>query len=77
MSVDEGGLGIRQIKDIAQAFTFKLWWRMRQNKSLWSLYMHNRYVKDAHPTTIPLAHNSSVVRKRMWLVRNEVEQQLF
>lgn len=33
---EEGGLGIRTIKDLEEAFAYKLWWRLRENNSSWS-----------------------------------------
>lgn len=69
MPIEDGGLGIKQIKDTVNAFTSKLWWRLCENKSLWSHYMLQIYVKDAHPATITLAPNSTNAWKRMWLIR--------
>lgn len=69
----EGGLGIRHIKDVLNAFSFKLWWRFHQNKFLWSLYMHNRYCKGEHPVIVALLNNFTNFWKRMWKIRHEVE----
>ncbi|KAL0355214.1 UNVERIFIED_CONTAM: hypothetical protein Sradi_3968300 [Sesamum radiatum] len=33
---DEGGLGIRNLRDMITTFSYKLWWRLRLNNSLWS-----------------------------------------
>lgn len=55
------------------AFTFKLWWRFRENKSIWSHYMFNRYCKGIHPAIVPVSNNSTNVWKRVWHIRNDVE----
>ncbi|KAK4383741.1 hypothetical protein Sango_2748000 [Sesamum angolense] len=31
---DEGGLGIRNLRDVVSAFSYKLWWSLRINNSL-------------------------------------------
>lgn len=38
--------------------------------------MFSRYIRDSHPATIPLAPNASNIWKKMWLIRDEVEQHL-
>ncbi|KAL0446436.1 UNVERIFIED_CONTAM: hypothetical protein Slati_1771500 [Sesamum latifolium] len=32
--IDEGGLGVRNLRDVIKAFSHKLWWRFRLNNSL-------------------------------------------
>lgn len=58
------------------AFSFKLLWRFRKNKSLWSLHMHNRYCRGEHLTNVALVNNSTNVWKRIWKIRHEVEPYL-
>lgn len=41
--VQEGGLGFRSLSHIAEAFICKLWWRFRQQSSLWALFMKQKY----------------------------------
>lgn len=45
--------------------------------SQWSQYMFSRYFKEDHPSTVSLSPNSSLVWKRLWMVRDDVEQHLF
>lgn len=73
---EEGGLGIRHINDIVHTFSFKLWWRMRENTSLWAKYMMARYCSGHHPSSVPLINNSTCVWKRMLAVSYEVEHHL-
>lgn len=61
--------------DVAHAFIYKLWWRFREDKSLWSKYMHLRYCRGQHHTQVALVTNSSIIW-RMMSVRQEAEQYL-
>jgi hypothetical protein len=40
---NEGGLGIRNPKDICAAFACKLWYRFGANDSLWANFLHAKY----------------------------------
>lgn len=59
---------------MVNVFTYKLWWRFREKKSLWAIYMHKRYVQNDHPSTVGLTNNASNQWKRMWHVRDKVER---
>ncbi|XP_041992687.1 uncharacterized protein LOC121743412 [Salvia splendens] len=37
---DEGGLGIRHLREVSVAFGFKLWWRLLAQDSLWAKFMN-------------------------------------
>ena len=39
----EGGLGIRCMADTVEACSYKLWWRFREQNSLWAQYMYKKY----------------------------------
>jgi hypothetical protein len=39
----EGGLGLRNPKDICSAFACKLWYRFASNDSLWAKFLHAKY----------------------------------
>lgn len=36
---DEGGIRVRLLEDIANAFSYKLWWKFRTDKLLWAVFM--------------------------------------
>lgn len=59
--VEEGGLGLRQISDVAKAFTIKLWWRFKQNNSLWAKCLHAKYYGAGHPSDIQKRNTASKV----------------
>ncbi|KAJ6731270.1 REVERSE TRANSCRIPTASE ZINC-BINDING DOMAIN-CONTAINING PROTEIN-RELATED-RELATED [Salix viminalis] len=41
--VEEGGLGMRRLKDLVKAMSLKLWWRFRTVNNLWSNFMKSKY----------------------------------
>ncbi|VFQ69771.1 unnamed protein product [Cuscuta campestris] len=41
----EGGLGIKSLKDLQQAYTLKLWWKARNDIGIWGPYVRARYMK--------------------------------
>ncbi|CAH9098856.1 unnamed protein product, partial [Cuscuta epithymum] len=41
--IDEGGLGFRALADVEKAYTLKLWWRWKNNKSAWCEFVKARY----------------------------------
>ncbi|PKU74126.1 Putative ribonuclease H protein [Dendrobium catenatum] len=45
----EGGLGCKNLTDLSQAFSHKLWFYFRTNSSLWAHFMHAKYCKNLHP----------------------------
>ena len=46
------GLGFRLFEDTMNAFSCKLWWRLRQNDSIWANFMHAKYVRGNHPSRV-------------------------
>ncbi|VFQ70656.1 unnamed protein product [Cuscuta campestris] len=43
---DEGGLGIRSLEDIQEAYSMKLWWKVQTGESKWARYMRERYLRQ-------------------------------
>ncbi|KAK4384649.1 hypothetical protein Sango_3040000 [Sesamum angolense] len=46
---EEGGFGVRKLDDVIEAFQHKLWWRFRNQQSLWSHFLLDKYCKGTHP----------------------------
>nr|XP_027090405.1 uncharacterized protein LOC113711437 [Coffea arabica] len=44
----EGGVGVRALADVFDSFSVKLWWSLRQRKSLWAEFMHSKYLYGLH-----------------------------
>ncbi|XP_042023118.1 uncharacterized protein LOC121770454 [Salvia splendens] len=62
---NEGGLGIRKFKDVLRAFNIKLWWRFREQTSLWARYMMCKYCSTSSPLTTKTSGRSSPTWKRL------------
>ncbi|CAI9115379.1 OLC1v1016269C1 [Oldenlandia corymbosa var. corymbosa] len=39
--VHENGLGLRSFEDVISALTSKLWWKLKNNKGIWSAFLHS------------------------------------
>ncbi|KAH9662191.1 reverse transcriptase domain-containing protein [Citrus sinensis] len=70
--VDEGGLGIRSFDDMAEAFEIKLWWRFRQQSSLWASFMKSKYCRSVHPGVIQFRYPASPLWRRLCMIRDTV-----
>lgn len=53
LPTDEGGLRIQSLADSVEAFSLKMWWRFREQDSLWAQYMFQKYC------SITLAYRSN------------------
>ncbi|KAG6421540.1 hypothetical protein SASPL_118096 [Salvia splendens] len=62
---EEGGLGIRKTKEVLRAFNIKLWWRFREQNSLWARYMMAKYCTNSTPLTLRLPSRSSPTWRRL------------
>lgn len=62
----EGGLGLRSMADSVEAYSFKLWWRFREQKSLWAQYMYKKYWSISAALNIYRSSRFSPVWRRMF-----------
>ncbi|VFQ90276.1 unnamed protein product [Cuscuta campestris] len=44
--MEEGGLGIRDLRSLEKAFSLKLWWKFYQDSGLWARFMRAKYWRD-------------------------------
>ncbi|GAA0160574.1 reverse transcriptase [Lithospermum erythrorhizon] len=72
----EGGLNMRSLPDIHQAFMQKAWFRMREGNCLWSKFMLSKYCKTHHPRLAPVHPSHSRVWKSLHKVRDEAESKI-
>ncbi|XP_012842887.1 PREDICTED: uncharacterized protein LOC105963064 [Erythranthe guttata] len=63
--VGEGGLGLRRLKDVIDAFTYKLWFRFRAQDSLWARFLRNKYCRNRFPGSSVVSSLYSRVWKRI------------
>uniref|UniRef100_M1E0C2 RNase H family protein n=1 Tax=Solanum tuberosum TaxID=4113 RepID=M1E0C2_SOLTU len=46
---DEGGIEVRLMNDMCQAFQFKQWWTFRSKHTLWGDFLKAKYCQRSHP----------------------------
>ncbi|EOY31736.1 Uncharacterized protein TCM_038852 [Theobroma cacao] len=61
----KGGLDIRSLNDVFEAFSMKLWWRFQTCTSLWTRFMRAKYCTGRIPRQIQLKLHDSQTWKRM------------
>ncbi|XP_042045568.1 uncharacterized protein LOC121791808 [Salvia splendens] len=61
----EGGLGIRKFEDVLKAFNVKLWWRVREQNSLWASHMYSKYCASKSPLARLNSGRSSPTWRRL------------
>ncbi|WRX28180.1 Reverse transcriptase domain - like 10, partial [Theobroma cacao] len=66
----EGGLEIRKLTDVFEAFTLKLWWRFQTCDSLWTQFLRTKYCLGQIPHYVQPKLHDSQVWKRMVVGRN-------
>jgi len=72
---EEGGLGIRSLFDVSKALFAKLWWIFRTQKSMWTIFMWNKYCKRHAPQVVEWKGGSQTW-KYMIEARNYVDQEI-
>ncbi|KAH9750680.1 hypothetical protein KPL71_013964 [Citrus sinensis] len=63
--VAEGGLGVRSFSNLDDAFEMKLWWRFRDQHSLWATFMKSKYSRTEHPSMVQFRYPSSLMWRRL------------
>ena len=62
----EGGLGLRCMADIVEAYSYKLWWRFREQNSLWAQFMYKKYWSISSSLNIYRSSRFSPIWRRMF-----------
>ncbi|XP_071902708.1 uncharacterized protein [Coffea arabica] len=71
----ETGLGFRSFDAMVHAFSCKLCWYLRENKTIWPTFMHSKYIKGNHPHLVAVDRPSPVWR-RLVQVRDLAERNI-
>ncbi|KAL0368126.1 UNVERIFIED_CONTAM: hypothetical protein Scaly_1031500 [Sesamum calycinum] len=74
---EEGGFGVRKLDDVIEAFQHKLWWRFRNQQSLWSQFLLDKNCKGTHPVIAKPSYIASANWKRLCHYREKVEPHIF
>ncbi|XP_027181778.1 uncharacterized protein LOC113780162 [Coffea eugenioides] len=65
LSMGEGDVGFRKLRDVYSSFSCKLWWNFRKASSLWAKFMRAKYSKRSHPCQVELKQHNSMTWRRM------------
>lgn len=68
--LNEVGVGLRSMKDIAKAYAKKRWCRFRENNTLWAKYLQSKYCSIDHPAVSLNITNASSIWKCLLAVRS-------
>ncbi|KAL0440460.1 UNVERIFIED_CONTAM: hypothetical protein Slati_2529000 [Sesamum latifolium] len=75
--IEEGGLDIKNLRDVTAAFSHKLWWRLKQNNSLWASFILSKYCRKSSPVTAKAKKEDSSTWKRPYQIRNITQENIF
>ncbi|XP_060190667.1 uncharacterized protein LOC132619937 [Lycium barbarum] len=70
---EEGGVGLRCLSDVSNAFTAKQWWNLRTKDSLWKEYMMSKYCSTRNPVIRKVIGVQSLTWRSMCKVRDQIE----
>ncbi|XP_055814172.1 uncharacterized protein LOC129883562 [Solanum dulcamara] len=70
---DEGGIGVRQISDVAKSFQYKQWWTFRTKNSLWGDFTKAKYCQRSNPITKKWHTGQSLIWKHLMKNKHKVE----
>ncbi|XP_027090440.2 uncharacterized protein [Coffea arabica] len=73
---NEGGIGIRRLNEIFDAFSVKLWWLFRQKRSLWAEFMWAKYCGNLHPCLAEAGPRGSATWRRMRSVQRVADEHI-
>ncbi|KAG6507958.1 hypothetical protein ZIOFF_033313 [Zingiber officinale] len=72
----EGGLGVRSLSEVANAFSGKMWCRFWEQRTHLSKFLSSMYCGSVSPVVVLLKNKASHCWKRMLQMRNVVEEQI-
>ncbi|KAI0498608.1 hypothetical protein KFK09_019498 [Dendrobium nobile] len=75
-SLHEGALGCKTMCDLVSAFSFKLWFNLRNNVSLWAKFMRAKYCGGLRPSNYFYSKGQSKVWHRLYMIKWKVEPSL-
>ncbi|CAI9777180.1 unnamed protein product [Fraxinus pennsylvanica] len=71
--VEEGGIGCQSLSDLNIAFDCKLWWKFREQKSLWSQVLLAKCCRTSHASVVNHSYQDSGIWRRMVKARKLTE----
>ncbi|KAG6476354.1 hypothetical protein ZIOFF_065594 [Zingiber officinale] len=72
----EGGLGVRSLFEVLNAFSGKMWCRFQEQRTHLSKFLSSMYYGSVSPVVVLLKNKASHCWKRMLQMRNVAEEQI-
>ncbi|XP_047942726.1 uncharacterized protein LOC125189497 [Salvia hispanica] len=76
LPTSEGVLGIRSLADSVEAFSIKMWWRLRELDSLWAQCMYQKYCSYSFPLVLYISNRFSPTWRRLFKVGDICREQV-
>ncbi|KAH0646562.1 hypothetical protein KY284_034446 [Solanum tuberosum] len=73
---EEGGIGVRQMKDVCQSFQFKHWWIFRTKRTLWGDFLKAKYCQRSNPISKKWDTGESQAWKVLMRNKHKVEKHI-
>lgn len=73
---DEGGVGLRNLKDVCMAFRLKQWWIVMTKQTLWGEFLKEKYCQRSNPVCNKWDNGESLTWKCMLQNRQQVEKHI-
>lgn len=75
-SYDEGGVGMRNLKDVCMAFQYKQWWVFRSKQTLWGGFLKAKYCQRSNPISKKWDIGDSLTWKHLMHNKQKVEEHI-
>ncbi|KAI0497187.1 hypothetical protein KFK09_020409 [Dendrobium nobile] len=75
-SLHEGSLGCKTMSDLVYVFSFKLWFNLRNNGSLWAKFMRAKFCGGFHPSNCFYSKGQYKVWHHLCMIKWKVEPSL-
>ncbi|XP_049399716.1 uncharacterized protein LOC125863741 [Solanum stenotomum] len=73
---DEGGVGMRNLKDVCLAFQYKQWWIFRSKQTLWGDFLKAKYCQRSNPIIKKWDTGESLTWKHLMHNKIQVEKHI-
>ncbi|XP_049348952.1 uncharacterized protein LOC125813502 [Solanum verrucosum] len=73
---DEGGIGMRNLKDVCMAFQYKQWWIFKSKHTLWGDFLKAKYCQRSNPISKKWDTGESLTWKHLMHNKHKAEQHI-
>uniref|UniRef100_M1DSD9 RNase H family protein n=1 Tax=Solanum tuberosum TaxID=4113 RepID=M1DSD9_SOLTU len=75
-SYEEGGIGMRNLKDMCMAFKYKQWWIFRSKHTLWGDFLRAKYCERSNPISKKWDTGESLTWKHLMHNKVKIEEHI-